>query len=268
VSETVTDAAAAAFRDQMTAWGLDGSAALAHFNRGPDGQPVQPVQPSTPAPTQGTAAQRFASDLGPTKTGRLTPQQEEQAAATLSRFWTGDPAVLEAALRGEGMTEVDEAADTRTEAEKEFDATLGGAYGHEYDLGGVYQGHNVGDVSQLAKVDTAIRETLEALDFPPMLAKGFVDAVLTASETGYSAQTSDAGKQIYAQNEIAKAISATRATSREDFFATARRAFALIPPAVQVGLAERGAFENANVLAALFQHGQRIEAREGMMRAR
>jgi hypothetical protein len=255
----VTPSAAQQFAAHVRSVGGDPTTSLQAYGYGPDGAPVQPATPgqATPAPRP------IVDDLGPSKTGRLTPAQQEAAAATLQKFWTGDPAVLRAALEGEGMVEVDEADDVRTEAQREFDGTFAGAHANQYELTGAYVGH-VGDVGQMAKVDGAMRETLAAMDFPAALAKGFVDDILTATEHGHSAQGSDAEKTLYANDQIAIAVRATHAASRAEFFDTARRAFDLMPEAVKVGLAERGCFESANVLTALYMHGARMAAREGL----
>ena len=57
---------------------------------------------------------------------------------------------------------------------------------------------------------------------------------------------------------------ATGATSREDLFDTVRVAFARIPQAIKMGLAERGVFEDGRVLSQLFRHGERLILRAGM----
>jgi hypothetical protein len=229
-----------------------------------------PVEQPPPggAGSQAVLADRPIVDtLNEHKHPTLSDRQLEQAAATLTKFWTGDPQVLRDALERAGLQEVDvdDPNDQRGELEKSFDATLGGVRPEEYDLNGVYMGRT-GDIDTggLAEVDRDMRTMLSAIEIPAVMGKAVIEAVLTANSAGWNDLTSDAARRSHSAEQYAIAIRVTGASSYENLISTVKVAVDRIPRAIAKDLAARGVFENGRVLALLYGQGRRLTQRQGL----
>jgi hypothetical protein len=172
-TNTISAETAEKFRRQMEVRGLNPDAALAQHGHGVGSRLAADPSQATPKP-----AQRLAVDIDPVKLPRLSAEQTAKAAETLRKFWTGDPAVLEAALNNAGAAPVALAApDTRTEEEREFDnSSLAAPVDPaSYDLNGLWLGREA-DLSQLPERDRTIRSTMSELSVPAALGRATAEA--------------------------------------------------------------------------------------------
>jgi hypothetical protein len=253
----ITDATVTAFREQLTARGVPADqieATLAKHGHGQQQQQGSPAPERTPREL----------DINPhTGHPRLNSAELETAAANLRKHWTGDLQVLEAALAKAGASPAVDAADERTQTEREFDGVFGGSDPAGYELRGAY--HNAGiPVAELAEVDQDMRAVLSAMDYPKVMAQSLVIDILAANKNGWASLPEGPARTMYGNAETAAAIKATGATSREDFFKTARVATDLMPEDIAHELAEAGVFEDRRVLAAMFRQGERLLLRRGL----
>jgi hypothetical protein len=171
---------------------------------------------------------------------------------------------VRAALAADGFEEVETGEPEATEPETNFDAAFAGGDPASYDLSGVYLGRNGADIGELAAVDADMRTMLSAMSYPKTMAKGFVSDLLDANEKGWASLQNDHQRHTYAAEQRAIAMRATGATSWEGLISTSKVALDKIPPQIARELAERGVFESAAVLAALFKHGERMALRAGL----
>jgi len=267
---SITPEAVTSFQATAAKYGLSGDA----VNKTLGAHGAAPVE--TPAPggpgSQAVLADRPIVDtLNEHKHPTLSDRQLEQAAATLTKFWTGDPQVLRDALERAGLQEVDveDPNDQRGELEKSFDATLGGVRPEEYDLNGVYTGRSGNiDTGGLTEVDRDMRTMLSAVEMPPAMGKALTEAVLDANGGGWNSLTSDAARRSYSAEQYAIAIRATGASSYENLISTVKVAVDRIPRAIAQDLAARGVFENGRVLALLYGQGQRLTQRAALGKTR
>ncbi|HLG45274.1 MAG TPA: hypothetical protein VKY24_03445 [Reyranella sp.] len=216
-----------AFAEQMRARGLDPTETLARYGYGakpservePDNGNATPKADGTtpkadPPPVPIRREQRDAGlDIDPT-TGlpRFTAEQTAALADNLRKFWSGDPAVLEAALAGAGAPAEQPIADTRTEAERSFDgSTLASVKPEEYELNGLWVGHNVSDRfgylnNDLPAMEASLRSIMSKLSVPKAVGRQFAEDMIASSdafEALSNAGDEAAAKQYYLEQSAA-----------------------------------------------------------------
>jgi hypothetical protein len=254
----VTTSAADTFRAQATAAGVPEdqiAATLAWHGIAPQQQEAEPDPGTSP---------HALPMLDPiTKHGGYTAAQAQQAYDAWVKLGLPEEQIR-AALAHDGFEEVETGEPEATELETGFDAAFAGGTPNEYDLSGAYLGREGADIGDLAAVDHDMRAMLSAMAFPKVMARAFVGDLLDANERGWASLTDDHQRHTYASEQRAIAIRATGAASWEDLISTSKVAFDRIPKGIALELAERGVFEAAPVLAALFRQGERLVIRQGL----
>ena len=253
----ITDATVSAFRETMAKYGADPAETLA--KHGIETSPV-PALPISPPPAV------HEPDLNAAKLPRLSNPQLEQAADQLSKHWTGDPRVLHEAFERAGLTEVDDAADRRTELEQGFDATFGAPEsGDEYDLGNLFVGRVEYDAYERAEIAGAVRSSLHEMKIPKVLGASIAEAMVDAAASGWAAQRDDNAKQQYAMEQQALTCRILGVSS-QTVTDTIRPLVAGLSPANKELWAESGALESASVLCQLYRNAERVALRNKGMR--
>ena len=250
-SVPVTPAAAAQFAADMTARGLDGSAALAKFGYGADGQPA--AQPTSPA-TQPTDVPQWSS------------AENEQAAQTLAQHWTGSPEVLHAALERAGLTH---AEDHRTDVEVQFDDTLGApASGDEYDLGSLMVNRDPDStLGEQLEMTGAIRSALAELAVPKVLGGAVAGYLLDGVAAWDAVKDDPVSAARYHADQQALATKVLH-TSWADVVETVRPLVQRLSASNRELLAPSGAFESAPLLIWLYRSSELSSVRAGLERSR
>ncbi len=264
-TNTISPETAERFRQQMAARGLDPSATLTKHGVGQQTPPDPSNTPKEP--------QRMATDIDATGLPRLTGEQTEQAAATLRRFWTGDPAELEAALKNAGASPVDQPApDNRTEEEREFDASnLAAVQPSEYQLDGLWVGRNATDrqgylAADVPTLERTIRGTMAELQVPQALGRQFADDML-ASRDKWSA-LSEAGDPVSAERhymEQSTLFTKVAKVGWQEAAAQMKPWLAKMSAATREFLARSGALESAPARIRLWQSFQLSQVRAKMV---
>jgi len=259
-NSVVSTEAAEKFAEQMRARGLDPSAALAKHGVAAS-QPATPGDQALPKPTQ------YTPDIDPaTGLPRLTAAQVEQAADTLRKHWTGDPAALEAALARAGAKPLAPTApDDRSEEEREFDASAlaPSVDGSAYELNGVWLGKNV-DIATLAQTERAMRSSMAELSVPKALGRQMAeDLIAGAAKWSEVSERGPLAVQQHHANENALFARATR-VSWAQAAAEMKGWLAGMSEGTRSYLASSGALESANVRVRLWQSYQLAQARAGM----
>lgn len=189
-ASTLSPETAETFRQQMQARGLSAEQIDATLAKHRIGAPSQ-----TPTETTPVTPKQYAPDIGPDGLPRLTAAQTAQAAETLRKFWTGDPSVLEQALKnaGAGAPVTEPAPDGRTDDEREFDASslASPVDPSGYDLNGIHLGRDQGDSGELAKLDRTLRSTMSELSVAKSLGRSTAEAFMDSADT--YAQVAEAG---------------------------------------------------------------------------
>ena len=253
-----SDATVAAFKATAAKYGL--SADAANKTLAAHGVAVEQQQQGGPT-GQAVASERpVIETLNEHKHPSLNDRQLGQAAETLRKFWTGDPKVLEDALARAGVKET--VADNRTDREKSFDASLGGARPEEYALDGVYQGRSI-EPAELGNVDRDMRTMLSAMETPAAIGRSLAEAVLDANKS-WAPLTSDGARKPYEAEQRSIALRATGAASWEDLISAAKVAVQKIPRDLARDLARAGSFESGRVLALLYGQGARLIRRQAL----
>jgi len=262
----VTDAAREQFVAQMRARGLDPSQTLAkHAPQQPGGSKPSAASPATPP-------QRLSPDIDAQGVPRLNAAQVEQAAATLRRYWSGDPAVLEAELARAGAKPLAEPiADTRTDEQREFDSsTLAPPVDPaSYDLNGLWLDRAARDgrydVAELPALEGAIRSTMAELSIPKVLGRTFAeDMADSASVFGkLSEKGDDVAVQRYHLEQSALFARVTKVGWAEAA-AQMKPWLARMSKDAREFLADSGALESAPARVRLWQSFQLQQARSRM----
>lgn len=277
----VSQATAERFAAEMRAKGLDPSQALAEYGYrvggAPAGQRVEPDQPS-PKPTpkdvpQVRREQRdLVADIDPT-TGlpRFSAEQTAALADNLRKFWTGDPEALEAALAGAGVPAEQPVADTRTEAERSFDgSTLGAVAPEEYELNGLWVGHNMTDRfgyldNDLPAMEASLRSSMSELSVPKSLGRAMAEDMIASSDAfeALSRAGDDVAAKQYHLNESATFARVTK-VGWQEAAAQMKPWLAGMSAETREFLAKSGALEGAAARVRLWQAFQLATARGKM----
>jgi len=235
------------FTEQLTRAGHDPGAVAAALLAGaapPAGQPI---------------------NTGPVaRSGDLSPQQSEQAAETLTKHWTGDPAVLRTALENAGLVEAD-TEDGRSEAARAFDAAHGGLDPSGYSINGAFVGTNL-DAPTALQMSDEMRSAFSALGLSATVAPGVAaelarnasDAPALFEKFGGDWQSPKARTWWQGeQAKVAKALDMPYSQAIE----LAKTAVNRIDRKVAESLARRGCFESGNAIVRLAQAEQARQAR-------
>jgi hypothetical protein len=259
---TVSPSTAAAFAQHVRGLGGDPTASLAAYGYDPQGQPIQPATPAAaPAPATPARQPGHDSELSAAKLPRLAPSELEQAAETLSKHWTGDPAVLDAALRGAGLIPSEEAGEAElSPAEADYEASAFGASADpaDYDLNGVWIGRSGVSVAEMGEVQQDMQQMLSAMAYPKSMAKAFVSDILDANERGYATLANDYERLAYSTQAKDTVMRATGAKDYASMIKIAQVALAAMPADTSIELANQGVFEDARVMTALYRQGERL----------
>jgi hypothetical protein len=252
VSAPISDAAAATFREQAASQGVSAEQIGATLARAG----YKPPSNNAPPPA-------FEPDVAPhTGHPRLNDKQLAQAAETLGRHWTGDPAVLKDALERAGVKPA--APDTRSGEEQAFDRTFGApASQDEYRLDDLFIGRPTISDDRRVAIASAVRSTLHEMQVPVVLGNGVANALVDAAASGWNAQPSREAQAMYHAQERARACKALN-TSWENIMATVKPVVARLSEVNRERWAKSGALESASVLVPLYLHGQRLAVRKGM----
>ena len=252
-TNTISADTAERFRKEMEERGLDPSAALAKHGASPSPGEQQPVTP-----------QRYAPDIDPaTGLPRFTPDQTKALAENLKKFWTGDPTVLDAALKNASAAPIVAPAgpDTRTELERDFDASsLAGVRPEEYALDGAYVGR--GQINPA--MDRTIRTALGELSVAKSLGVTTVEAFLDSGrEYAAVAAKGDLAVKQYHLEESAKFARVNR-VGWQQAAAEMKPWLEKVSPATREFLAKSGAVESAAGRTRLYQAFTLQRERAGM----
>ena len=249
---SISDASRAEFTRIMAARGLDASDTLAKHGV------VEQVP--APAPEPRPAMQ---PDLDHAKLPRLTSTELEIAADTLAKNWTGDPAVLDAALRNAGLELVDDGTDGRTDVERDFDRTLGApASPDDYDLGSLLVNRTDLGPDGAVEVATAVRGALAEMAIPKHLGSALGNAILDAVER--SNETPGVENAQRSNEQVALACRIV-GVGREELLATVRPVLARLGPDGKelIQRAVAGGHD-ANLLVYLFRAAELGLVRAGL----
>lgn len=278
----VSPETANAFAEQMRARGLDPTETLARYGYGqkpqprvePDGNTPPANQPSPKPQDVPREARHAMADIGPDGLPRLTAEQTAALADNLRKFWTGDPEALEAALKGAGVPAEQPVADTRTEEERSFDgSTLGAVQPSEYDLNGLWVGHNVSDRfgyldNDLPAMEASLRSTMSELSVPKALGRQMAEDMIASSDVFEA--LSDAGDEVAAKqyhlNESAAFARVTK-VGWQEAAAQMKPWLAGMSAETKEFLAKSGALESAAARVRLWQSYQLATARAKMGKA-
>ena len=202
-----------------------------------------------------------------TKTPRASNDEKAAMATALKKFWTGDPKVLEDALKAEGVSTEQPSIDPRSEAEKDFDATFAGADPAAYNLNYVGRANGV-PTGELAALDGELRSALSAMGVPALIGPGIVDAMLDSAER-FHAIPEGPQRALY-QAEQCAAIDRLGSDfgSRERLLAFAAHAISRVDKAFFADLVANGSFESAASVLQLARQGQRLFHREQLAEKR
>ena len=242
IGSLISPETAAAFTAHMHSLNLDpGPTLLAHG--------VKPT-PAAPPTDPAAATEAPPSINSTTSPSGITAQQADATYQYLLGQGIPEADIIKA-LEAEGYQHVEA---TEAPANDAFQA--GSADDYVREISGAYVG---ADIKDLPGLDRAIRDTLARIEMPLVQSRAFVENIMAASRSGW-AQMSEAAKATRSLEEVA---GATRAlgVSREQLMATAKLAMDRVPRPFAEDMARQGIPENRNFLVALYQAGQRIEAR-------
>jgi hypothetical protein len=204
-------------------------------------------------------------DINPaTGVRSLTSEETLKGADQLRKFWSGDPAVLEAALEGAGVPKVEAPADTRTDAERNFDSSsLGAGAPEEYELNGLWLGRDA-ELHDAATTTGAIRTAFSALSVPKAVGLGFAEAMLNSREvTADLAEMSQAAQETWHIQQRVDFAKIAR-VQWSDAAAQMRPWLDRLPAATREFLSGAGAFNSVTAMVRLYSTFQLVQARAGM----
>lgn len=260
-TNTVSDATAQTFRDQLAARGVPADQIDATLRAHGYGQ--QAGQSNAPAPK----AAPMRPDIDPATGVRgLTSEETLKAADTLRKFWTGSPEALEAALERAGVPRVDAPADTRTEAQKEFDASslAPPVDPSSYNLNGIWLQRSPETVTDMAKFDGMLRQSLSALRVPQALGQSFAEDFLdAAAATDDLAERDEAAQQQFHLEQRSLFAKVTKVGWAEAA-AQMKPWLATMPTNIRDFLRDSGGLNAAPAMIRLWQSYQLATARSRM----
>jgi hypothetical protein len=193
----------------------------------------------------------------------LTDRQRKQAAETLTKFWTGDPQVLRDALEREGLGEVDDANDTRSEPERAFDAAFGGAAPGDYDLNGLYVGRAAGmDTAELAAFDADLRGALSAMEVPLAMGRSMAETLIDGANSFGRIPEGAARTLWHVEQKVL--LERIGNASADHLTRLAAHALAKLPKATVAGWHKDGGLHSAATILQLARHGERLLLRGQM----
>ena len=197
------------------------------------------------------------SEVAQIKTPVVASTEHLAAADNLKKHWTGDPTVLDTALKKAGLEPVD---DPRSKDEKTFDAGFPvPADKSEYRLN--FTGRSVGDTTALIRLNAEFGEMFSAMRLPTAMGQGLLEEMLDSSAR-YS-KLSGAEKSLYErEQEYLTAQLGKKIGDLETIRKYAAVALNKADRAVLTKLAKNGSLENASVIVRLALHGQRMLYRE------
>jgi hypothetical protein len=255
---TVSDATAATFREQMLSRGIAADEVEATLARNGYGQ--------RQSGSQQTVRQSAQAEVdAATKTRPFSTAELQTAADTLRKFWTGPQDELEAALAAAGAPKADSAGlDTRTEQEREFDASsLGAGAPEDYDLNGLWLGRDA-SMQDMAELTGPIRTALSALSVPKAAGMSFAEAIADSrAATGDLEDKSPEAQQTFHMQQRADFARAAK-IGWEQAAAQMKPWLAKLPAATRDFLANTGAFNTTTAMIRLWSTYQLVSARAKM----
>ena len=138
-----------------------------------------------PQQTQGATTEAQDHTVNEFKHPSFSLNEQQALADNLLKHWSGDPKVLEDALRANGFEEVDDNHDTRSDLAKQFDEALGGVEPEDYDLNGIYVGRANEGPESVAVLDRDMRAALSGMEIPAELGRGIASALLDSTRNNW-----------------------------------------------------------------------------------
>lgn len=240
-----------AFKSRAKAAGVSDEAIAATLGRHTGQAPASAAKPAT-----------MRADLDAAKLPTFTAGEKEALAGNLAKHWSGDPQVLQDAITAAGIKP--NAADPRTEAERDFDTQLGGVAPGEYNLNGVYLGRDAAAIA----LDRTLRASLSGMEIPAALGRGLATAFLDSARE-YSELKEGPARELWKKEQVALAGRAGRDIgSVDDIVKLAAQALARVQADIRDKLKAAGAFETATVVLNLARQAQRLAHRAQLSAAR
>lgn len=230
--------------------------ASANFLRA--GYPKEAVEAAFNSPPAAPAPPDPIHVAGPTDTPPLSNAEMQDAADNLRKFWTGDPAELEAALKAAGVTDKP-AAEPQAPIDPEMQRAAqaweppASVAEYEFDFTGVDA-----PIEAVTTADKMLRQAFKAIEVPKVLGKPLARALVEAS---LNRAEGEAGVKIRA-NEVRATINNMTGGKWNEVQEAANRMLAKMPKEVAARLCASDAVADVQVLLMLHKIDELSAARK------